>query len=124
MFSPTSGMRYYLYAQPTDMRRSFYTLSGMVTNQMGRNVQDGDVFIFINRLCTSMKILHMECGGLVIYHMKLESGSFQLPFFDTETNTFETSWQELMSMVKGFSSDKEEPKSDWKNTSQKSMKQP
>jgi hypothetical protein len=51
------------------MRRSFYTLSGMVTNQMGRNVQDGDVYMFINRQCTSMKILHMECGGLVIYHL-------------------------------------------------------
>ena len=64
-------MRYYLYSLPTDMRRSFYTLSGMVTNLMGRNVQDGDVFIFVNRTCTSMKVLHMECGGLVIYHMKL-----------------------------------------------------
>jgi len=59
-------MKYYLYSHPTGMRRSFYTLSGIVTNQMGRNVQDGDVFIFINRTCTSMKILHMECGGLVI----------------------------------------------------------
>jgi transposase len=94
-------MNYYLYAQPTDMRRSFYTLSGMVTNQMGRNVQDGDVFIFINRRCTSMKILHMECGGLVIYHMKLESGSFTLPEFDAESHTFKTNWQGLMTMAKG-----------------------
>lgn len=92
-------MQYYLYSSPTDMRRSFYTLSGMVTNQMGRNIQDGDVFIFINRRCTIMKILHMECGGLVIYHMKLESGSFKLPVFDPETNTYQTSWQELMTMV-------------------------
>lgn len=122
MFSLTSSMRYYLYAQPTDMRRSFYTLSGMVTNQMGRNIQDGDVFIFINRLCTSMKILHMECGGLVIYHMKLESGSFQLPVFDPETNTFETSWQGLMLMVKGFASDKKAQKNYWKNTCKKPLK--
>lgn len=103
MFSLTSSMRYYLYSHPTDMRRSFYTLSGMVTNLMGRNVQDGDVYIFINRPCTSMKILHMECGGLVIYHMKLESGSFKLPAFDDNTNTFQTSWQDLMMMVQGIS---------------------
>lgn len=102
MFSLTSSMRYYLYASPTDMRRSFYTLSGMVTNRMGRNVQDGDVFIFINRPCTSMKILHMECGGLVIYHLKLEAGSFKLPLFDEDTHTFQTSWQELMMMVQGI----------------------
>src|SRR5674476_991740 len=105
MFRLTSSMRYYLYSYPTDMRRSFYTLGGMVTNLMGRNVQDGDVYIFINRTCTSMKILHMECGGLVIYHMKLESGTFKLPVFDQSTNTFQTSWQDLMMMVQGVMSD-------------------
>jgi hypothetical protein len=87
------------------MRRSFYTLSGMVTNLMERNVQDGEVFIFINRPCTSMKILHMECGGLVIYHLKLESGTFKLPVFDESTHTFLTSWQDLMMMVQGISTD-------------------
>ncbi|WP_228488786.1 IS66 family insertion sequence element accessory protein TnpB [Prolixibacter sp. SD074] len=46
------------------------------------------MFIFINRKCTIMKILHMECDGLVIYHMKLESGSFNLPVFDPGTNTY------------------------------------
>lgn len=71
MFSLTP-LTYYLYSQPTDMRSSFYTLSGMVTNLMGHNVQDGDVYIFINCSCISMKILHMEYGGLVIYQMKLE----------------------------------------------------
>jgi transposase len=106
MFCLTSSMQYYLYSRPADMRKSFYTLSGIVTNLMGRNVQDGDVYIFINRPCTSMKILHMECGGLVIYHMKLESGSFKLPVFDENTNTFQTSWQDLMMMVQGVGSDK------------------
>ena len=110
-------MRYYLYSYPTDMRRSFYTLSGMVTNQMGRNVQDGDVYIFINRPCTGMKILHMECGGLVIYHMKLESGSFRLPVFDQNTNTFQTSWQELMMIVQGVTADKKVNGKRWEKPS-------
>jgi len=97
------------------MRRSFYTLSGMVTNLMGRNVQDGDVFIFVNRTCTSMKVLHMECGGLVIYHMKLESGQFKLPVFDPVTNTYPTSWQGLVSMVQGQSGNKKSgPKKRWR----------
>ncbi len=110
-------MKYYLYSYPTDMRRSFYTLSGMVTNQMGRNVQDGDVYIFINRPCTSMKVLHMECGGLVIYHMKLESGCFKLPVFDQVTNTFQTSWQDLMSMVKGVPTEGKVAKKRWSKPS-------
>lgn len=117
MFSLTSSMKYYLYAHPTDMRRSFYTLSGMVTNHMGRNVQDGDVFIFINRSCTSIKILHMECGGLVIYHMKLESGNFRLPVFNENTLTFQTTWQDLMMMVQGISMDEKADKKRWKKPS-------
>ena len=117
MFSLTSSMRYYLYSYPTDMRRSFYTLSGMVTNLMRRNELDGDVYIFINRPCTSMKILHMECGGLVIYHMKLESGTFKLPVFDENTNTFQTSWQDLMTMVRGASPDGKVNKKRWKKPS-------
>ena len=117
MFSLTSSMQYYLYSYPTDMRRSFYTLGGMVTNLMGRNVQDGDVYIFINRTCTSMKILHMECGGLVIYHMKLESGTFKLPVFDQNTNTLQTSWQDLMMMVQGITMDGKKNKKRWEKPS-------
>lgn len=47
----------------------------------------------------------MECGGLVIYHMKLESGSFKLPVFDQNTNTFQASWQELVMIVQGIAPD-------------------
>ena len=48
MFSLTASDRFYLYPYPTDMRKSFYTLGGIVTNQMGMDIQDGDAFIFIN----------------------------------------------------------------------------
>ena len=61
------------------MRKSFYSLSGIVTNEMKRNVQDGEAFIFVNRTLTSMKILHAEYGGLVIYNLKLEKGRIGLP---------------------------------------------
>ena len=85
-------MRYYLYTYPTDMRKSFYTLSGVVKDLMGQDVRNGDVFIFIGRTCSSMKILHMECGGLVIYHLRLEEGQFKLPLFDEQTHTYTTSF--------------------------------
>lgn len=87
------------------MRKSFYALSGIVKNQMGRDVQDGDVFIFVNRSLTSMKLLHLEYGGLVIYNMKLEKGYFHLPDFDIDNdgNIFPSSWSDLMLMVQGIS---------------------
>lgn len=81
------------------MRKSFYTLSGVVTSAMNRNVRDGDVFIFVNRDQTIMKILHMEYAGLVIYHKKLESGRFKLPVFDEKTTSLTINWHDLIMMV-------------------------
>jgi transposase len=99
MFHLHGSLKYYLYPHPVDMRKSFYTLSGVVNSFMNQNVRDGGVFIFMNRHQNVMKILHMEYAGLVIYHKKLESGRFKLPAFDENTATIIINWQDLMAMV-------------------------
>jgi transposase len=81
------------------MRKSFYTLSGIVTSTMNKDVRDGAVFIFMNRNLNVMKILHMEYAGLVIYHKRLESGRFKLPAFDENTTSLNIHWQDLITMV-------------------------
>jgi hypothetical protein len=105
MFSLNESIRYYLYPYPTDMRKSFYTLCGIVKDIMGFDVRQGDAFIFISRPLDTMKILHMETGGMVIYHMKLEEGRFRLPHIniDMENSSHTTSWGELVLMVQGLS---------------------
>lgn len=99
MFHLHQSLKYYLYPAPVDMRKSFYTLSGIVSSSMHRDVRNGEVFIFVNRNQTIMKILHMEYAGLVIYHKKLESGRFILPAFDENTTSLTLKWQDLISMV-------------------------
>ena len=99
MFHLHSSLKYYLYPLPVDMRKSFYTLSGVVNSLMNQNVRDGGVFIFMNRHQNVMKILHMEYAGLVIYHKRLESGRFKLPAFDENTASITINWQDLMAMV-------------------------
>lgn len=99
MFNLHVKLQYYLYPGPVDMRKSFYTLSGIVTSVMKRNVQDGEVFIFVNRSLTIMKILHMEHGGLVIYHKKLDQGVFNLPSYESDVVSVPFRWQDLIMMV-------------------------
>jgi transposase len=99
MFHLHTSLQYYLYPLPVDMRKSFYTLSGIVTSLMNQNVRDGGVFIFMNRHQNVMKILHMEYAGLVIYHKRLESGRFKLPVFDENTTSIIIEWQDLMTIV-------------------------
>jgi transposase len=100
MFHLHGKLKYFLYPAPVDMRKSFYTLSGIVKSEMERDVQNGEVFIFVNRRLTIMKILHLEHGGLVIYHKKLESGVFKLPSFDETITSYAIEWHELMMMVR------------------------
>ena len=100
MFHLDSSLQYFLYPFAVDMRKSFYTLSGIVTSSMNQNVREGGVFIFVNREQTIMKILHMEYAGFVIYHKKLESGRFKLPSFDENTTSLTIAWHDLVMMIK------------------------
>ena len=43
MFSLDDGMRYWLFTEPTDMRKSFHMLSGIVNNQMSFDLRNGDM---------------------------------------------------------------------------------
>jgi len=110
MFHLHSSLSYYLYPLPVDMRKSFYTLSGIVTNSMSQNVQNGGVFIFINRNRNIMKILHMEYAGMVIYHKKLESGRFKLPNFDENTTSLTIKWQDLVTIIQSVKPTKKQLK--------------
>jgi hypothetical protein len=70
---------------------------------MGRDPLSGEVFIFLNQSRTTIKLLHWERGGLVLYHKRLERGRFTLPSFDTKTGSYRLSWTDLVLMVEGIS---------------------
>lgn len=100
MFHLHQNLAYYLYPYPVDMRKSFYTLSGIVISEMDRDVRSGEVFIFINRQQNIMKILHMEYAGMVIYHKKLDSSRFKLPSYNETSDTMTIKWSDLLLIVK------------------------
>jgi len=102
MFCLNDTMRYYLCPGKTDMRKGMNTLCGLVQNQMGYNVHMGDVFIFINRSHTTMKLLHAEDGGLVLYIKRLEEGTFQIPSYDPQSRSYPMQWRDLVMMVEGI----------------------
>ncbi|OJX36416.1 MAG: transposase [Flavobacteriia bacterium 40-80] len=78
------------------------SLCGVVQNQMGYDVRMGDVFIFISRSRTTIKLLHAEDGGLVLYMKRLEEGTFRLPAYDPESRSFPMEWRDLVMMVEGI----------------------
>ena len=92
MFCLNDTMRYFLCPGKTDMRKGINSLCGVVHDRMGHDVRLGDVFIFINRSRTTMKLLHAEDGGMVLYVKRLEEGTFRL-----------MEWRDLVMMVEGIS---------------------
>jgi transposase len=106
MFCLNESQRYRLCPDSQDMRKGFDALSGIVRRDMGRDPLSGEVFIFMNRLRTTVKLLHWERGGPVLYHKRLERGRFSLPLFDGESRCYHLQWRDLVLMVEGISLEK------------------
>ena len=101
MFSLTSSHQFYLYTAPTDMRKSFDGLQGLVQNKLRRRVTSGEVFVFINKRRDRIKLLHWEPGGFVLYYKRLEKGTFELP--RTRQESCPLTWSQLMLIIEGIS---------------------
>jgi len=99
MFSLSRSHAYLLYHQPCDMRKSFDGLSGIVLNALGRSPTGGEVFVFLNKRRTHVKLLHWEQGGFVLYYKRLEKGTFSPP--ETQPNGV-ISWSDIVLMVEGI----------------------
>jgi transposase len=102
MLPIVNQLRFYLYRHPTDMRKSFDGLSGVVTQAMLRNPLSGDVYVFLNRRRDRMKLLVWEQGGFWILYKRLEKGTFQLPPNHGEQNSIELPYEELLMLVEGI----------------------
>lgn len=106
MFSLERGFRYWLYSEPTDMRKSFHTLSGLVRNKMGSDPMNGDVYIFVNRRRNRIKLLHYERGGMVIYARMLDRGTLRMPIsYSRDVVMSSIRWDDLLKMAEGIMTD-------------------
>ncbi len=70
-------LKIFAYTPPTDMRKGFDGLSGIVRQQWGVDPTDGSLFIFLNRRRDRMKLLHFTGGGFWLYYRLLEAGTFE-----------------------------------------------
>ena len=102
MFSLTQKMTFQLYMKPTDMRKGFEGLGGLVRSQMGSNPTDGSVYIFINRRQTLMKLLVWESSGFLLYYKRLEQGTFEWPVTEDTTGKKTITWETLVLMFQGI----------------------
>jgi transposase len=101
MLALSSATRYHLYRNHTDMRKGFDSLYGIVQDQMHLKVLSGDVFIFVNRRHTHIKLLVWEGDGLALYYKRLEKGTYKIPPAD-EGDKALISVEQLQLILEGF----------------------
>ena len=103
MFALSSENTFHLYSDPTDMRKSFDGLSGLVHNNLGYNPISGEVFIFINKSRDKVKLLHWQGSGYLLYYKRLEKGTFELPRYDASVGSITLSYAQMVMIMDGLS---------------------
>jgi hypothetical protein len=59
MFALGNTLTYHLYRADCDMRKSFDGLCGVVRTELGRQPASGEVFVFVNRRRTLIKLFEL-----------------------------------------------------------------
>lgn len=100
MFLPESNTRIWLCTKPVDMRKSYDGLSALVASQLGEDPLSGQLFVFINKRKTHMKVLYFDDSGYCIWCKRLEQGQFN--FRESSIGKRALGWAELRLLLDGI----------------------
>jgi len=101
IFGTSRSVRVWARVGPTDLRKGYNGLFGLVKNELGRDPLSGDLFLFVNRRRSSCKILMWDGTGLCIFMKRLERGRFAMFRRDPGTGMVRLSASELALFIEG-----------------------
>lgn len=102
MLTLGAGRRVFLVAGPTDMRKSFDGLSGVVRLALKGDPKSGDLFVFCNRMRNRLKVLYVDESGVWVCAKRLERGTFKWPSPTSEERRVEMRSEELALLLGGL----------------------
>lgn len=70
------SVRAFAYGAAVDMRKGFEGLFALATQNLGRDVLSGELFVFVGRDRRRAKVLYFDGTGLCLLHKRLETGRF------------------------------------------------
>ena len=114
MFFPEGQVRVFVYGEPTSMRLSFDGLYALTRHRMHQNPLSGNLFAFINRRATQIKVLYFDRSGWCVWSKRLEAGRL-IRNWEAVT-THEMDWTGLKLLLEGI-----EPKQTWRRYQNRSI---
>jgi len=100
MIGLSSKVKYHMCCTLIDMRKGFNGLIGLVRNHLNQNPQTGDIFVFLNKPRTHIKLLYWDGDGFVIFYKRLEKGTFD--FLNNGDSSRELKREELLLVLEGI----------------------
>lgn len=100
MLTLPPSVRFFLCAEPTDMRRGFDSLAQMVQTVLRHDPYSGHLFIFKNRRADRIKLLYWDRDGYALWYKRLEKGVFRFP--ERLTNGAELRATDLAMLLDGI----------------------
>ena len=100
MIELRAGIRIWLAAGITDMRRGFHGLSAQVQTVLGQEHYSGHVFVFRGRRGDLIKVLWFDGDGLCLFQKRLERGRFIWP--QANSGTVSLSRAQLSMLLEGI----------------------
>ena len=100
MFFPEGAVRVHVYGRPVDMRKSFDGLYALTRQALGCDPLSGELFVFINRRGTQMKVLYWDRTGFCVWAKRLEQGRFVSNWAQVRTRQMD--WTGLKLLLEGI----------------------
>ncbi len=112
MLGLSANLRYFLCCSTIDIRNGFDGLAGIVRNHLKKDPITGDVFIFLNKNRTHIKLLYWDGDGFALFYKRLERGRYT--FTPDHGSSKQIKREELLMLLEGLSFGKIDKKNRYK----------
>lgn len=103
MFGLSESTQYYMCQHPVDMRKGINGLYKLVRSEMKKSPLTGNAFIFYGKNHQSVKFLHWDTDGFILYQKRLERGTFEIPRFNEAAGGYKILWKTFSLIIQGVS---------------------
>ena len=98
MIGLNGKVRIFFYAGTCDMRRQIAGLVTMVREELGRDPQCGDMYVFRGRRGDQLKVLFYDKRGYCMLVKRLDTGTFPIAHA-VDSNAVEITLRDLASLL-------------------------
>ena len=97
------SLRFFLFTGKVNLRRGCLSLCEIIRTEMKSNpLDERNVYVFMNRARTIVRLIHYERGFYVMYEKRPGSGRFRKPVYDAKSGKCQISYTDLACLTEGL----------------------